>query len=139
MFNNYAKAVQEDIDEQHDLIRSLTYDLRDPLVTVYSPIDELMKVAEAADNPFTETQLVKLALAILNQPAILKRQSSIGIHAPQLFTHGPTSNLFSKPVVTHYPKQEAIPCKVQDYNKLIYCLSICKTLWIIWNLPLSVV
>ena len=24
VFNNYAKAAQEDIDEQHDLIRSLT-------------------------------------------------------------------------------------------------------------------
>ena len=65
VFNNYAKSAQEDIDEQHDLIISLTYDLRDPLVTVYSPINELMKVAEAADNPFTDTQLVKLALAIL--------------------------------------------------------------------------
>ena len=65
MFNNYAKSVQEDIDEQHDLIRSLTYDLRDPLVTIYSPIDELMKVAEAADNPSTDTQLVKLALVII--------------------------------------------------------------------------
>ena len=65
VFNNYAKSVQEDIEEQHDLIRSLTYDLRDPIVTIYSPIDELMTVAEAADNPFTDTQLVKLSLAIL--------------------------------------------------------------------------
>ena len=46
-------------------MRSLTYDLCDPLVAVYRPINKLKKVAEATDNPLTDTQLVKLALAIL--------------------------------------------------------------------------
>ena len=65
IFDNYAKASQEDIDEQLNLVRGLTYDLRDPLVTLYQPIDDLQKIAEAADNPFTDTQLIKFALHIL--------------------------------------------------------------------------
>ena len=65
IFDNYAKASQDDVEAQYELVRALTYDLRDPLVTLYTPIDDLQKVAVAAENPFTDTQLVKLALNVL--------------------------------------------------------------------------
>jgi hypothetical protein len=65
IFDNYAKASQEDVEAQYEVVRTLTYDLRDPLVTLYTPIDDLQKVAVAAENPFTDTQLVKLALNVL--------------------------------------------------------------------------
>jgi hypothetical protein len=48
IFDNYAKASQDDVEAQYELIRTLTYDLQDPLVTLYTPIDDLQKVAIAA-------------------------------------------------------------------------------------------
>ena len=46
-------------------IREITYDIQDPMVVLWNEIDDLTRLAEAANNPYTPRQILEFGETIL--------------------------------------------------------------------------
>ena len=65
LFTKYGTIEDEVLTEEEDKLRNTEYNILDPLVTVFDQIEELQHLGNAAQNPYSEAQLIKLALRII--------------------------------------------------------------------------
>ena len=60
LFNNYGLIDDDQLTEAETKLRSFQYDLLDPLVKGFDEVEELQHLGNAAQDPYSEAQLIKL-------------------------------------------------------------------------------
>ena len=65
LFQRYGFISQQQLSAYEKEVRAYSYNIADPLSTVYDMIDDLQLVGEAAGTPYTDLQLVSYATEIL--------------------------------------------------------------------------
>ena len=66
LFSNYGDITPETILEKAQRIRDMEFSVADPLMKLYTPIEELQQLAEEV-LPFTTAQLLEIGLAVLKR------------------------------------------------------------------------
>ena len=56
LFERYDTIVADDLNEGEVKVKSFKYNLTDPLVTIYTKIEELVCIAQQAKNSYSEEQ-----------------------------------------------------------------------------------
>ena len=65
LFDRYGQIEDEDLREKEEEIKELKYELADPIVNIFNEIEDLRDLGVAADNEYSEQQLVKFGLHII--------------------------------------------------------------------------
>ena len=65
LYTKYGQVKQEALVKKAQSIRELTYDIQDPMVVLWNEIDDLTRLAEAANNPYTPRQILEFGETIL--------------------------------------------------------------------------
>lgn len=74
--NKYGKVKQLTLQQETIRVQTMTYNPLDPIETVYNEIEDLAELAEAAQTPFSQDQIVSMGYDILNKNG--KFKTSIG-------------------------------------------------------------
>ena len=59
---NYGYVTPEVLAENMAAVKEMQYSVEEPLVTIYNSIEDHKLFSEAANNPFTPVQLVKIGI-----------------------------------------------------------------------------
>jgi hypothetical protein len=59
LFKKYGKVKQDKLAEKSHNLSNITYDIEDPPIIVWQDIEELSRLADAADNPYTSRQILE--------------------------------------------------------------------------------
>ena len=59
LYTKYSQVKQEALLKKAQSICEITYDIHDPLVVLWNEIDDLTRLAEAANNPYTPRQILE--------------------------------------------------------------------------------
>jgi len=59
LYTKYGQVKQEALVKKAQSIREITYDIQDPMVVLWNEIDDLTRLAEAANNPYTPRQILE--------------------------------------------------------------------------------
>ena len=65
LFNKYGEVNADTLMDIEDKTKAMEYNLVDPLIVVFNEIEELARLGTAADNPFSDKQLVQIGLKII--------------------------------------------------------------------------
>ena len=65
LYQNYGLINDDQLTEAETKLRSFQYDVLDPLVKVFDEVEELQHLGNAAQDPYSEAQLIKFALQII--------------------------------------------------------------------------
>jgi hypothetical protein len=65
LFKKFGAIDSEQLLTEERTVRDMVYSLQDPLVTLYDAIEELERLGDAADNPYTAKQLIAFGLEVL--------------------------------------------------------------------------
>ena len=65
LFNRYGEVNADTLMDIEDKTKVMEYNLVDPLIVVFNEIEELSRLGTAADNPFSDKQLVQISLKII--------------------------------------------------------------------------
>jgi hypothetical protein len=65
LFNTYRKVQDDTLQEATDKLRARIYDISQPLVVMFNDIQELNELSIAADNEYTERQLVNIGIQLI--------------------------------------------------------------------------
>ena len=65
LFRRYGRVDADTLADIDEKVRTTQYNVSEPLVTVYNDIEELARIAVAADNPYSDKQQVQLGLKII--------------------------------------------------------------------------
>ena len=63
--DNYGRVQSDEVKEQEDEIRKMSFHPGDPMITLFGPIEKLEKLAVAARITYTTHQLIDLALTVI--------------------------------------------------------------------------
>ena len=70
--NNYGLITPQQLDDKTTTVKSMIYDMAQPIDTIFNTIDTLVEYARAAEAELTYIQTINLALVILNIRQIFK-------------------------------------------------------------------
>ena len=65
LFTTYGYITPEELQEQKDKLCAKTFDIQQPLIILFDELEELQNIAVAASNPYTDTQIVNIALTLI--------------------------------------------------------------------------
>ena len=65
LFTRYGKVTAESLTELEEKVKTLQYNVTEPIITIFNEIEELSRVADAANNPFSEMQKVQIGLKVI--------------------------------------------------------------------------
>ena len=65
LFKKYGKVKQDKLAEKSHNLSNITYDIEDPPIIVWQDIEELSRLADAADNPYTSRQILEFGESIM--------------------------------------------------------------------------
>ena len=65
LFTNYGLIEDKVLSKTENKIRTMQYNLLDPLVKVFDNVEELHHLGHAAQDPYFEAQLIKFSLQII--------------------------------------------------------------------------
>ena len=65
LFTRYGNVNADTLMEIEEKVKTMEYNLVEPLVTVFNEIEELTRLGAAANNPFSDMQQVQLGLRII--------------------------------------------------------------------------
>ena len=65
LFNTYGKVQDDTLQEVTDKLRERIFDISEPLVVMFNDIEELKALSIAADNEYTERQLVNIGIQLI--------------------------------------------------------------------------
>jgi hypothetical protein len=94
LFNTYGKITPQQVKAKEQLVYGLTFDINQPVDTVFNEIEDLSDLAEHANSPMTPQQQIDLAYVILAREPILQqdirlwnRRPLIDRTWPNMLTH----------------------------------------------------
>ena len=67
LYDIYGKVDKELLETEREKVVKMTYDVSYPPDVVYEAIEDLLDLATAADNPFSQRQAVSMAFKIINR------------------------------------------------------------------------
>ena len=73
LFDTYGRVSQEILSEEESKLKAKVFDVSEPLVIMYNEVDELKDLAEAAKNPFSDSQLVNIGLNLIKNTGDYKK------------------------------------------------------------------
>ena len=65
LMENYGRVRSEEVTEQYETIRKMSFHPADPMITLFGPIEKLEKLAVAANLTYSQNQLIDLALTVI--------------------------------------------------------------------------
>ena len=65
LMENYGRVRSEEVTEQYEDIRKMSFHPADPMITLFGPIEKLEKLAIAANLTYSQPQLIDLALTVI--------------------------------------------------------------------------
>ena len=65
LFANYGKVPSEDVKKKESEVTAMVFNLADPMVTLYGPIEKLQKLARDAGIPYSVPQIIDFGLTII--------------------------------------------------------------------------
>ena len=65
LFTRYGQVESETLEDATEKVKQMEYSVSDPLVTIFTEMEDLEQLSIAASNPFTNSQKVQLGLAII--------------------------------------------------------------------------
>ena len=67
LFTRYGEVDDKAQANKESEIRSMTFHPADPLVTIFTPLEDLRELGTYSSNPYSEAQIVQYALTIIKQ------------------------------------------------------------------------
>ena len=118
LFTRYGQVSDTYLREVEDKLRSRVFDITEPLVVLYNDIKDLHSLSIAAQNEFTETQLVNLGIQLIKNFNDFERGLDDWILVPVLIKLG----LILKPILKQLTNVsvilEVLQCAIRLSNKL---------------------
>jgi hypothetical protein len=65
LFNRYGKVTPDKLNEKEQEVRAFVYNLQDPLVLLFDQVEDLKKLADAAQMPYTTRQIVNFGVQLI--------------------------------------------------------------------------
>ena len=65
LFTRYGEVSTDELDDATDAAKKMQFSVTDPLTKLYTTIEDLDQLAQAANSPFLPTQLLRIAIRIL--------------------------------------------------------------------------
>lgn len=65
LFRRYGNVTQVTLDKEEQKVKNMTYLLTDPINNVFQAVQDLGQLADAAENPFSDRQLLETGLHII--------------------------------------------------------------------------
>jgi hypothetical protein len=65
LFTNYGKVTSEEVKEKETEVLNISFNPADPMVTLYRPIEQLQKLAIAANIPYSPEQQLEFGLTLI--------------------------------------------------------------------------
>ena len=63
-FSTYGKISEEELLIDGHNFRARVFEITEPMIVMYNEVDELIELGVAATNPYTDAQIVKLAIKL---------------------------------------------------------------------------
>jgi hypothetical protein len=73
LFDRYGIVEDDDLREKEEQMRQFSYDISDPIVEIFNPIEDLEEFGIAANDPYTSQQLIKFGLQIIKDTGDLEK------------------------------------------------------------------
>ena len=83
LFLNYGTVEQEEVTREEQLVRNIKYAPPTPLVVLFNKIEDLRDLAEAANNPYTDIQLLNIGLQVLKESTSFTEGLKLWYELPQ--------------------------------------------------------
>ena len=65
LFNRYGKVTPDKLNDKETEVRSFVYNLQDPLVSLFDQVEDLKKLGDAAQMPYTTRQLLNFGVQLI--------------------------------------------------------------------------
>ena len=65
LFRRYGKVTADKLSATEMEVRAYVYNLQDPLIILFDKVEDLVKLAEAAEMPYTEAQTVNMGVHLI--------------------------------------------------------------------------
>ena len=65
LFTNYGKVPSSEVKDKETEILGMSFHPADPMITLYSPVEKLQKLAKSAEIEYSEAQIVEIALTVI--------------------------------------------------------------------------
>ena len=72
LFTTYGKITEHELQEKYDETLKLTYDVSEPIDTIFNAVEDLCEVAELADSAYTPKQQVHIGYIIISKQRIFR-------------------------------------------------------------------
>ena len=72
LYENHRHITLQQINDKTTIVKSMTYDLAQPINLIFNSINNLVEYTLAAEDEFTQSQTINLALVILHKQRIFK-------------------------------------------------------------------
>ena len=82
LFETYGKVPSAEVKDKETEIRTMTYHPADPLVMLFNPIEQLLKMSISAGIPYTEQQILDLGITAIKNTRDFERGLEDWEHKP---------------------------------------------------------
>ena len=65
LFSTYGKISEEKLLTEEQNLRARVFEITDPMIVMYNEVDDLIELGIAAQNPYTDAQIVKLGIKLI--------------------------------------------------------------------------
>ena len=73
LFDNYGRVPEENLLEEDSTLRAKVFDLTEPLILMFHEIEDLQDLANAADLPYTDQEILNLGLTLIKNTNDFKK------------------------------------------------------------------
>lgn len=99
LFEKHGVIVADTLDEQETKVKGMKYVPTEPFVTVTNAIEELARIANAAENPYSDAQKVQMGIRIVKNTNDFEDGLRTWYLRPGTEKTGQTSRIILKPLV----------------------------------------
>ena len=78
LIKTYGAINQEELEEKEMALKERIFDITQPLVHLFTAVEDLMELAEASDTPFTEKQQINLGVRLIKNLGEMEKQEQSG-------------------------------------------------------------
>jgi hypothetical protein len=65
LFHRYGKVTPDKLNDKEMELRAFVYNLQDPLVTLFDQVEDLKKLGDAAQMPYSEQQIINFGIQLI--------------------------------------------------------------------------
>ena len=72
LFSIYGKISANNLKDKYDNVATMSYDIDEPISIIFEAVDDLREIAELANKPYTDQQMVDLAYIVVSKLPIFR-------------------------------------------------------------------